>query len=376
MSIQHLDDRRTSPPSFSSTGVFFGNRVPQLALALLLAACSSSSPAGDGGSGATPTAGGSTNAAGSANAGDTSLAGGGSAAGGDESGGTGGAGPVEELEYSPCALGTAIGVFRIQLEEEFTGVSGTVRSGVVPGDVPELVMESAECRLLTDRNLFCDPPCGASKTCDTDGECIDYPTSQDVGTVTIDGLKIPLSIMPSATGFYTNPAQPPLPHPGFDAGAAIALSAEGGVLEPFDLRGQGVSTIALENAPLSVSSGQGLTVEWSAGTVAEAQRVFLRLEFNRHGGTPTWIECDAPDTGSYTIPEPLVSELLELEVSGWPMLTATRRTVDSAELAAGCVELQVTASVADFVEVEGVVSCDDAHPCPNDEVCQVNLTCP
>jgi hypothetical protein len=32
--------------------------------------------------------------------------------------------------------------------------------------------------------------------------------------------------------------------------------------------------------------------------------------------------------------------------------------------------------VADFVEVEGVVSCDDSHPCPNDDVCQVNLTCP
>jgi len=241
--------------------------------------------------------------------------------------------------------------------------------------VPEVVAEDGVCRLYRKRNLFCDPPCASGTTCSGALSCVPAPTNQSVGTVSIDGLAIPLELMPSGVNSYTNPASPALPHPGFTEGATIVLAASGAGAAPFELHGRGISALELESDSIAVESGRSLAVRWTPPGEAAGQRVRLTFEFNRHGGTPTWLECDAADTGSFDVPAALLGALLELELSGWPTLAAARRTVDSASVAAGCVELRVVSSVTIDVELPGVISCDAENPCPAPQVCQANLTC-
>lgn len=314
-------------------------------------------------------AGGNSSGAG-ASAGGTS--GGGNGTAGNASGGTG----SSELSYAPCAADEIAGGFRIQLATEYTGVNGSVRNGTVPSDVPEVVSEDGACRLLAQRVLFCDPTCGASETCADDGNCIPYPTNQQVGIVTVTGLNGELTMEPGATGSYTNPAMPALPHPGFDEGAAIVLTAEGGDLETFTLHGEGVAALSVSEDPLVATMGEPLPLTWEAGATSDAVHVSLKIEFNRHGGTPSWVECDMEDTGSFEVPASIIDALLGLEVSGWPTVTLTRRSVDSVDLSVGCVELQVFSQVVRELEVAGIQSCDDDHPCPDEQECPVNLICP
>jgi hypothetical protein len=294
---------------------------------------------------------------------------------GSSASGAGGA-ATSQLSYAPCDVSELVGAFRIELATAYTGVNGAVRSGVVPSNVPEVVSEAGACRLLEQRILFCDPTCGASETCGDEGSCVAYPTNQQVGVITVTGLNGPLTMEPGVTGSYTNPAMPALPHPGFDEGSAIELSAEGGDLAAFTLNGEGVAALGVADAPLVATMGEPLALSWDAANSSDAVHVHVKIEFNRHGGTPSWIECDVEDTGSFEVPAAIIDDLLALEISGWPTVSFTRRSVDSVDLSVGCVELQVLSQVVRELEVSGVQSCDDDHPCPNDVACPTNLICP
>jgi hypothetical protein len=337
-------------------------------------ACSSEDGDGGGsetgGSGGGGTSGASTG--GSATGGSSGTSTGGSATGGSATGGSSGDGP---LPYEPCELGSRTGGFTVELGDGFTAVTGFVKNAVTPSDVPELVSEAGSCTLFRARNLFCDPPCGSGTTCGESMSCVASPMNQSVGTVSVAGLAVPLEMMPSGVNSYTNPASPELPHPGFSEGATIVLSATGGAYSPFELEGRGIAAIALDEAPLSVVRGQPLALRWAPPAEAHGQVVHLKFEFNRHGGTPTWLECDAPDTGSFDVPSSLLDALLDLEVSGWPTLMAARRTVDSTTVASGCVELRVVSAVTVDVSLPGITSCDSENPCPPPQECQANLLC-
>lgn len=306
----------------------------------------------------------------------TAGAGGSSSGNGGAAGSSNGGAGLSNLSYAPCPADEIAGGFRIQLAAQYTGVNGSVRNGTVPSDVPEVVSEDGACRLLAQRVLFCDPTCGASETCADDGNCIPYPTNQQVGVVSVTGLNGELTMQPGATGSYTNPAMPALPHPGFDEGAAITLIAEGGDLDAFTLQGEGVAALAVSEEPLVATMGEPLTLTWNSGSASDAVHVSVKIEFNRHGGTPSWVECDMEDTGTFSVPASIIDALLGLEISGWPTVTLTRRSVDSTDLSVGCVELQVFSQVVRELEVAGLQSCDDDHPCPGDQECPVNLICP
>ena len=328
-------------------------------------ACASQSDDGEGG----------TESGGSSSGGSSGTSG--TATGGTSSGGTstGGASGGGSLAYRPCTLDVRVGGFTVELGDGFTGVTGSVRDAVAPSDVPELVSQEGSCSLYRKRNLFCDPPCASGATCGDAMSCVPAPTNQSVGTVSVSGLAVPLTMLPSGVNSYTNPASPALPHPGFSEGATIVLSAMGGAYPPFELEGRGISELSLEEATLTVVRGEALTVHWTAPGETNGQVVHLTLEFNRHGGTPSWLECDAPDTGSFDVPAGMLVALLDVELSGWPTLSAVRRTVDSTELSAGCVELRVASAVTVDVAVPGIVSCDSENPCPPTQECQANLLC-
>ena len=256
---------------------------------------------------------------------------------------------VPDAIRGSCEASERVGAFEVVLDETYSYASGEVADGVVPSTVPIELETSGSCRMLQKNNLFCDPSCSAGQTCGNDGSCIAYPESQSVGTVTIAGLDAPVSMEPVAGSFQYFDTS--LPHPAFQPGAAIALSAQGGAHDPFDLIGVGVEALEGGNPHWRVVPGVPLTVEWTAGTVAEA-RVFATLNVDQHGFTPVTIVCESADTGSLEIPVALIDRLLGMGISGFPSGRVTRASVDSVSTSLGCIELAVKSARVQIVTLE------------------------
>jgi hypothetical protein len=280
-------------------------------------------------------------------------------------------GPIERIEYRPCALGTRVGGFAIELVAEpppgFTSVSGKVAAGVVPAQVGELVRAAGDCRLLRKRTLFCDPACTSAETCGEDRKCIPFPANQKLGAVTVTGLVRPVRMTPTPGGLYFDTT---LPQPGFAPSAPIRLQTEGGDLPAFTLRGAGVPPLTLPTQPLMLESSAPLSVSWTIAS-APAARIQLTLDIDQHGSTPATLVCDTPDSGSFTIPADVITDLLTAGTSGYPQLTISRRTADSTLLPPGCVDLTVEAALTRPLQVRGHTPCTRPADCPAGLTCDI-----
>jgi hypothetical protein len=288
-------------------------------------------------------------------------------------GGSGDLGATALSGYKPCSAATKVGGFTITLAEAFTGVNGQVLDGVVPQNVPQEAQTSGSCRLLSPPTLSCSPPCSPGQTCGASGSCITYPQSLSIGTVTVSGLKAQLSMTPQYGNNYTNPSS--LPHPGFSEGADIRLAASGGDTAAFSLGGQGIAQLVSPAKKVTVQSGKSVDLTWTAPSTQGLARVHIELNINNHGTTSGWIECEAEDTGSFSIPAVLVTALTGMGLSGGPTIVLTRRTADSTPISAGCVQLAVASELALEVEVPGLTSCTVDTDCPSGQTCQADLSC-
>ncbi|WP_275583481.1 hypothetical protein [Archangium primigenium] len=279
------------------------------------------------------------------------------------------------LAYTPCDASARLGQFTVENLDGYTAVQGNVRNGVIPSTVRTLAAEEGACRLLVGRALFCNPACGSSQTCGEGGVCIPYPTSQNVGTVNVTGLKAALAMSPNSARFYSS-SSTPLPFPGFYTGANIQLAATGADLPAFTLRGQGVDALTVAEADIVIEKGKPVPLSWTPSTNSSAARIHVLLDLAHHGGIAASVECDnVPDTGSFTLPAGLVSQLVDRGIAGFPKITLSRRTADSAQLASGCVDLLVRSQVSREVVIPGLVSCSTDEDCPSGQTCRADLTC-
>ncbi|WPB75138.1 hypothetical protein KYC5002_39850 [Archangium violaceum] len=281
----------------------------------------------------------------------------------------------ELTTYEPCDASQRAGQFTVELGDGYTAVQGRVLSGVVPANVRQVEAQEGECRLLRGRTLFCEPACGASQTCGEGGVCIPYPTARNVGSVSVRGLKAELSLTPNSAKFYSSSATT-LPHPGFDEGALIELVASGSEVETFTLRGQGVTALTVPEGPITFERNKPVTVSWTPSASPGAARIQLVADLAHHGGISASLECDGlADTGGFTLPTALVSQLLDVGVAGFPNLTITRRSADSVDTRAGCVDLLVLSQVDRELLIPGLESCSGDEDCPEGKTCQPDLTC-
>ena len=99
-----------------------------------------------------------------------------------------------------CDLAEDFGGFQVVSAESGSAVEGDVSDGVVPQSVLEEVQRSGDCYVLRRNNPYCEPACEAGETCDFDGQCLPYPTKQDLGTVTMTGLTQAVSMEPVFPG--------------------------------------------------------------------------------------------------------------------------------------------------------------------------------
>jgi hypothetical protein len=106
------------------------------------------------------------------------------------------------------------------------------------------------------------------------------------------------------------------------------------------------------------------------GGLEGADRICQQIAEGVGAGQKTWRHV--PDTGSFEIPEALITGLFEFGLSGFPAIVLTRRSADSVETDLGCVELVAATSVRVPVDVPGLTSCTAAAPqCPDGQTCDV-----
>ncbi len=271
-----------------------------------------------------------------------------------------------------CDLAEDFGGFQVVSAETGSAVEGDVSDGVVPQSVLEEVQRTDDCFVLRRNNPYCEPSCAAGETCDFNGECLPYPTKQDLGTVSLAGLTQAVSMEPVFPGntYYDTT----LPTPPFDAGQLIALDMPGGVYGPLTLYGVGVEPLVSNDALWSVEAGQDLVVHWEApvGDVVRSE-VGLSVNVDQHGTSPGAVYCTFEDDGEGTVPATLIDFLVEAGVTGFPSGSLERRTQDQGAAGQGCMDLTIVAPISVEVDVVGFTPCVDDRDCPDDLACNLEL---
>ncbi|MBN2528904.1 MAG: hypothetical protein JXR76_21110 [Deltaproteobacteria bacterium] len=249
----------------------------------------------------------------------------------------------------PCSFENALGGLIVSVAQSFSSVSGAFADSVAPSSVPELELEDGDCSLWRRRNLSCVPSCKSGFTCDVDGNCITSPVQQDAGTITLDGLSEPVVVEPlEPTNSYS---KVDFNDAAFGAGDVITMTSTGGYFGELTLHGVGVAPFAVTSLVWSIEAGSPLTVSWETTDGDVDAQIELIMNIDQHGQSPLTLICEFADTGEATVSAKLIDALINSGVSGRPSGRLTRRTVDSMDVAAGCIELEISSSLKATVQL-------------------------
>jgi hypothetical protein len=276
--------------------------------------------------------------------------------------------------YAACAAEEHVGSFEITLKDTFTAVQGTVTNAVRPSDVSDVTSTDGSCKLLQPKTLFCDPMCGSGETCGDNGTCVALPTNQSVGVVSVTGLTAPVSMEARSPVFYYSHVGD-LPHPAFQTGDELVLSAAGDVIAPFSISTTGIEALTVITTSMALERDLPGSLDWTAGTAQESTKIEIELNIANHGGTPARVQCLSDDSGHFEIPTSMVNALLDLGFSGFPSVRLTRAASNVATTDYGCVDFRAQSTTVLTVDIDGLTSCSDNSDCPTDQTCLANLTC-
>jgi hypothetical protein len=215
---------------------------------------------------------------------------------------------------------------------------GAVRDKVDPGKVWQAALTEGDCRLMVGPT--CTTSCALPSVCDG-ATCVPGPTTKTVGTVTVTGLDAALSATPNSQKSYYAPV-PAGSFPPVAPGTPVALTASGGDYPGFSLLGGGFPLIESPSKELPLEMGRPFTVTWTPPPAPAVSRMVVKLDIAFHGGVDAQIQCDVPDSGSVTVPTSLVDALIARGIAGFPSAFLIRRTIDSADVGAGCVDFSIT----------------------------------
>ena len=135
----------------------------------------------------------------------------------------------------------------------------------------------------------------------------------------------------------------------------------------------GLEPLEASEGVWTIYSSTDLPLTWDAPSDSARSAVHVRLTIDQHGITPVQLQCDFEDTGYAAIPGALLDQLIGFGVSGIPTATLTRRTVDSVEVAGGCVDFSVAWNDRPEVDVDGFTPCHSTQDCPPGETCNKAL---
>ena len=252
----------------------------------------------------------------------------------------------------------------------YTSLLGKFQDGPQPPPVPlELDREDGDCKLLVPSLPSCIPSCPSSALCTADDVCTPFPNAVSVGTINVDGLGDgPFSMEPLTSAFaYQAPMT--LPNPPCTEGAEVRAEADS-----LSLASTCVAQLELTlDANPAVRAGEALPVSWVPAGVPDISRVHLVLDVAHHGGKKGEIVCDVADTGSFEIPEPLVTHLVGLGLAGYPTIGVKRITTVTSTEQPGL--SLVMASPLERAVDTGVTSCVESTECPDGQTCTEARLC-
>jgi hypothetical protein len=231
------------------------------------------------------------------------------------------------------------------------------------------------CQLTVPANVTCNPACDTG-ICTANNQCTPKPAALDSGTLHVTGLKTSsggtsFDVTPGAANFYMSET---LPFPPCNEGDAITVTGTG-----FSLAGTCIEPLTVTSTtPIPLVDSQkkaiGGVVTWTPPTQQGISRIRMVVEISHHGGGEKGqINCDVPDTGSFTIPQQLVADLIALGTAGYPTIEVTRVSTATSTAEPG-VQLLVSSDLLLDVDT-GVISCgggntDTPVVCPTGQTCQ------
>lgn len=301
------------------------------------------------------------------------------ACGGDD----GGASPDAALG-DPTLLTGYVTVELVDADPKYTTINARVNNGVTPPlKVLNAMTADGDCQLLIPSYPLCTTPCGSAGVCVADETCMPYPTSQDVGTIHVTGVhtaagasELDLThLVSSGTHTYSHGATA-LAYPGFAEGDPITAAIGGGAFTPaFTIATTGIAPLVVTSPEPTLDRNTPVTITWTPPSGSATSRIGVKVEISHHGGFKGQIECDTADDGSLTLGGPIVTQLLDLGVAGFPTITTTRTIVSAGLTTAGRVDFTVSSAISQAVHIPGVISCTDDTECTPPATCQDDLTC-
>ncbi|MBL8620928.1 MAG: hypothetical protein JNK64_06475 [Myxococcales bacterium] len=305
------------------------------------------------------------------------------ACGGDDGGSTADAG-VDAPLGDPTILTGSVDVVLVDADPKYTTINAVVSDGAKPVlPILDTMTTDGDCRLLIPAYPFCTTSCGTG-VCVADETCMPYPTSQDVGTIHVTGVhtaagasELDLTHIVGSNGAHSyQQGATTLAYPGFAEGDPITAAISGGTFTPpFTMSSTGIAPLVVTSAPPTIDRNTPVTVTWTPPASGATSRILVKVEISHHGGFRGQVECDTADDGSLTLGGPLLTQLLDLGVAGFPTIETERKVVSSGLTTAGRVELTVSSAIAQAVTIPGVISCTDDTECTPPATCQDDLTC-
>jgi hypothetical protein len=306
--------------------------------------------------------------------------------GANESGGSGDTGGSGQSGTGGAANSDlAVGDFTVELKAPegstpgATSFTGRVRNApllAADGYVWTLLDESGDCQLTKPEAPFCDPECATGTKCVAADTCREAPEQQDVGTVTVDGLELTSGETQFTVDVQSPNAKLYLPTVKFDyppctAGDKLSLQAAGGVYEAFSIDATCIDPLEITTGDVvTLEKGKATTLTWTAPAEPDASKILIEIDISHHGGQTGQINCEVDDTGSFTIPETLTTQLISLGYAGFPDVALTRIAKGYATIEPGRVDFSMVSNVDLPIDIPGLTSCDgDNSNCPNGQEC-------
>jgi hypothetical protein len=249
----------------------------------------------------------------------------------------------------------------------FTRFGGNLYAGPYPPAIPlTLDSKAGDCALWVPTRASCTPTCEAG-VCTATNVCTPYPAAMSGGTLLVRGLGPELSIEP-ITARFAYQSSVAIPYPACAEGDVVTVTGAGFGVESTCV----APLVATTPTPVPVAKGAAVKLDWEPSGKAGSSRVHILLDIAHHGGKTGEIQCDVADTGSYSIPEALVTKLVDLGLAGFPTVELSRRTRGTSPEEPN-VSLTVAATVV-LPVATGVTSCSSNDDCPG-STCLDSLIC-
>ncbi len=157
------------------------------------------------------------------------------------------------------------------------------------------------------------------------GHCEPLPHHFDVGTISIQGLKQPISMTPDDFDRYL--AKPADPNDLFDMGDEIVATTGGGDLPAMTFHAQGVAPMQLPDQVVTVRPDKPAKVAWTPADPNSRVQVYLAIGSHDPNPLSAAIVCDAPDAqGQVEIPYALLAKAFHLSCDGQWLMKCSRIT--------------------------------------------------